>query len=296
MQKKENILGTFIKGNPVLSLLFAISVILLIKNSKIPMSVNLGLIGEALFMRPSGKLWVGVPELVDVFTGAYTTSLLFYFLVEYVPSENKRVAAMTSIYPEIKNLNIYLSYFIAMLETSQCKAGIENLDKLLISDETVYVKVDTIFQNRTSETTQSYNLYRDTKNYAKLILKSSRRIADSPLSNYCDGEFLAVIGMLMGSSTLIYNFEGEDNDIVDSNESFSIIKKFISKQGYQVLALQESVDEFKNGLNVIRQRYPELPSERFVLMSDDEIQFFKEKQKEEAALLVNSVSQEKNNA
>jgi len=295
MKKRENIIIKFVKENRILSILFLISVLLLIKNSKILMSVNLGIFGEILFRRPSGNRWIGVPELVDIFTGAYATSLLFYFLVEYVPSENKRIAAMTSLYPEIKNLNGYLSYFIDMLETSQQKAGVENLDKLIITDETVYIKVDTVFRNRTSNTEQTYNLNRDTKNYAKLILKSSRRIAEAPLSNYCDGEFLAVIGMLMGSSTLIYNFEGEDNNIVDSNESISIIKKFLSKQNHQVIALQKSVDEFKNGLNVIRQRYPELPSEKFVLMSDDEIRSFQGNQAKALSEL-DGVSQEKCNA
>lgn len=294
MKKRENIVIKFIKENRILSILFLISVLLLIKNSKIPMP-NLGLIGELLFLRPSDSRWAGVPELVDIFTGAYATSLLFYFLVEYVPSENKRVAAMTSLYPEIKNLNGYISYFIAMLETSRQKAGVEDLDKLIFTDEIVYIKVDTVSHDRTSETEQTYNLNRDTKNYAKLILKSSRRIAEAPLSSYCDGEFLAVIGMLMGSSTLIYNFEGEDNNIVDGDESISIIKKFLSKQNHRVIALQESVDEFKYGLNIIRQRYPELPYERFILMNDEEIQAFNDKQAEGLTQLF-TASQEKDNA
>ena len=73
----------FIKEHKILSLLFAVSILLMIKNSKIPYPFDPPAFVSFIFDAPKGEFLSGVMQMVDIFASAYVTSLVFYFMVDY---------------------------------------------------------------------------------------------------------------------------------------------------------------------------------------------------------------------
>ena len=58
----------------------------MIKNSKIPYSFDPPAFVSFIFDAPKGEFLSGVMQMVDMFASAYVTSLVFYFMVDYVPT------------------------------------------------------------------------------------------------------------------------------------------------------------------------------------------------------------------
>ena len=72
---------TFYKRHKILSAIFFISIILLIKNSSIPYIFEPPAIISYIFDSPKSNFWDNVAQMSNIFTSAYVTSLMFYYMV-----------------------------------------------------------------------------------------------------------------------------------------------------------------------------------------------------------------------
>ena len=76
---------TFNKRHKILSAIFFISIILLIKNSSIPYIFEPPAIISYIFDSPKSNFWDNVAQMSNIFTSAYVTSLMFYYMVDNLP-------------------------------------------------------------------------------------------------------------------------------------------------------------------------------------------------------------------
>ena len=87
---------SFIKRHKILFILFAVSIFLMIKNSSIPYFFAPPAIISFIFDAPKSDFFSGMAQMIDIFTSAYVTSLVFYYMVDYLPAikqEKSKVSA-----------------------------------------------------------------------------------------------------------------------------------------------------------------------------------------------------------
>ena len=100
---------SFIKRHKILSLLFVICVFLMIKNSSIPYFFDPPALIAFLFDAPKSEFFSGVAQMIDIFASAYVTSLLFYYMVDYLPAIKQEEKAKGIISPKSVSLYLYIS-------------------------------------------------------------------------------------------------------------------------------------------------------------------------------------------
>ena len=96
------------------------------KNSKIPYSFDPPAFVSFVFDSPKGEFFSGVMQMVDIFASAYVTSLVFYFMVDYIPALKEEKKAKEIITPKLVNLYLYISELLAMIEFAARKKNISN--------------------------------------------------------------------------------------------------------------------------------------------------------------------------
>lgn len=98
----------FLKRHKWLSVLFAISVVLIIKNSSIPY-IGTPWAGWAfIFDQPETKFAIELMNLIEVFAVAYSTSLIFYYMVSFRPAmqQEKESLKIIGSKPVIHDYNL----------------------------------------------------------------------------------------------------------------------------------------------------------------------------------------------
>ena len=103
---------TFYKRHKILSAIFFISIILLIKNSSIPYIFEPPAIISYIFDSPKSNFWDNVAQMSNIFTSAYVTSLMFYYMVDYLP---------TTIYLWLISLTSSKELSILLLKLLECR-------------------------------------------------------------------------------------------------------------------------------------------------------------------------------
>ena len=71
----------FIKRHKILTIIFVLGIILMLKNSTIPYFCDFyepPTIVAIIFNRPTSDFFVGLIEMVNIFASAYVTSLVFF--------------------------------------------------------------------------------------------------------------------------------------------------------------------------------------------------------------------------
>lgn len=199
----------FIKRHKLLSTLFLVSVLLMIKNSSIPYPFNPPLIIQYVFNAPTSDFFSNVAGMVDIFTSAYVTSLLFYIIVDYIPAIKQEKNATEIITSKLVDIYLYMSEIIAMIEYSAKRQGIEfadnysKLDGLQFKDIPIFCKEKTYkngLENGISP--YSYNLPKDCLKFNSLILNSCRDISDVASFSYCDPSIIHIISRIQLSDLL----------------------------------------------------------------------------------------------
>ena len=84
---------SFIKRHKFLSIVFVVCIFLMIKNSSIPYLFTPPSFVSLLFDKPRTEFFLGVAQIVDIFASAYVTSLLFYYMVDFLPTVKKEEKA-----------------------------------------------------------------------------------------------------------------------------------------------------------------------------------------------------------
>ena len=199
----------FIKEHKILSLLFAISILLMIKNSKIPYPFDPPAFVSFVFDSPKGEFFSGVMQMVDIFASAYVTSLVFYFMVDYIPALKEAKKAKEIISPKLVNLYLYIGELLAMIEFAAKKekifqtGNIDDMDKLHFKDKIIICKQKK-YKNEAENgsTPYSYNLLKDCNNFRTAIMNTCSEISCTPSFSYCDKQVIHIISEIQLSELL----------------------------------------------------------------------------------------------
>ena len=150
----------FLKEHYILSIIFVISILLMIKSSSIPYFIEPPAFVSLIFDAPKSEFWKGVFQFVDIFASAYVTSLIFYVMVDYIPSKQREKKSKQIVDAKLVSIYSYLSEFLSMIDYSAELANTsDNLNEVVFSNEIVNCKRTTIKDGVEQATiTYSYNL------------------------------------------------------------------------------------------------------------------------------------------
>lgn len=185
----------FLKEHYILSIIFVISILLMIKSSSIPYFIEPPAFVSFIFDAPKSEFWKGVFQFVDIFASAYVTSLIFYVMVDYIPSKQREKKTKQIVDAKLVSIYLYLSEFLSMIDYSAELANTsDNLNEVVFSNEIVNCKRTTIKDGVEQATiTYSYNLLKDCNKYKNLILDSARSLSGVLSFSYCDSEIIDVV-------------------------------------------------------------------------------------------------------
>ena len=167
----------------------------MIKSSSIPYFIEPPAFVSFIFDSPKSEFWKGIFQFVDIFASAYVTSLIFYVMVDYIPSKRREKKTKQIVDAKLASIYLYLSEFLSMIDYSAELANTsDNLNEVVFSNEIVYCKRTTIKDGVEQATiTYSYNLLKDCNKYKNLILDSARSLSGVLSFSYCDSEIIDVI-------------------------------------------------------------------------------------------------------
>ena len=98
----------FLKEHYILSILFLISILLMIKSSSMPYFIELPAFLSFIFDAPESEFGKGLFQFIDIFASAYVTSLIFYVMVDYIPSKRREKKSKQIV--DAKLVSIYSDY------------------------------------------------------------------------------------------------------------------------------------------------------------------------------------------
>lgn len=199
----------FRKRHKILFVLFLVSIFLMIKNSSIPYFFDPPAIILLIFDAPKTEFFSGVAQMVDIFASAYVTSLMFYYMVDYLPAMKEEKKAKEILSPKLVSLYLYISELLAMIEYSAKQenllqtGNIADMDNLNIRDKVVFCKKRS-FKNgvETGTAPHSYNLLKDCNKYRTLILDTCGAISCTLSFSYCDTQVIHIISEIQLSELL----------------------------------------------------------------------------------------------
>lgn len=210
----------FIKQHKILSLLFIVSIFLMIKNSKIPYPFDPPVFVSFIFDSPKGDFFSGVMQMLDIFASAYVTSLIFYLLTEYIPAQKENKKAKEIIAPKLADLYSYISELLAMIEYAAKKEkifptnNIDDMDNLHIDNKTIFCKQKSFINGIEGGTIPySYNLVKDLYQYKSLIMKACSEISCTPSFSYCDNQIVHIISEIQ-LSELLFIIQNPNNPML----------------------------------------------------------------------------------
>lgn len=217
---------SFIERHKILSLLFLVSIYLMIKNSSIPYFFNPPAFIALIFDAPKGEFFSGIAQMVDIFVSAYVTSLLFYYMVDYLPAIKQEKKAKEIIAPKLVNLYDYIGQLLAMIEYSAkkqdlfCGGNIADMDKLSIKNEEVLCKKKSYKnENENGTIAYSYNLLKDGDLYRTLVLNTCNEIVSAPSFSFCDPQVIHLISEIQ-LSELLRMWPKPDDPLVQFNAEY----------------------------------------------------------------------------
>lgn len=199
----------FLKRHKWLSILFLVSIILIVKNSSIPYIGTPCLWWAWIFNQPQNEFAIEVMNIMELFAVAYSTSLLFYYIVSFRPAIKREKEAVEIIEKKLVSLYLYLSELIAMITYSAEISGIEynsdisKLDGLSFFNEPVFCKKITISKGEESKAlAHNYNLVETGNLYKCNILGSCNDVMNTPSFIDCDNKLKDIITRLLLSDAL----------------------------------------------------------------------------------------------
>lgn len=238
---------SFVRQHRLLTIIFVVCIFLMLKNSSIPYLFVPPTFISFVFDKPQSDFLLGVAQLVDIFSSAYVTSLIFYFMVDYLPAIKQEKKAEEIVGPKLVSLYLYISELLAMIEYTAKQEKLwqtgnnDELDNLPIKDRTILCKRTTFKNGQNSGTgAHSYNILKDFDKYRELILNICNEITSVPSFSYCDPQLVHIISEIELSELL--RMLPRSNDILtrlDLNVSYVGLGK-----GFQ--ALLEVKNELTN--------------------------------------------------
>lgn len=200
---------TFFKEHKWLSLVFIISILFILKNSSIPYLIGMPPIIRVIFDKPEGIFWVEVAKVMDIFTTAYVTSLMFYYFIDYVPAQKNKKKVEEIIKPYLVIISRYMAELIALIEYVISKQHVNDLETIYDSDQ-IRIENEEIYchricyedGNEIENNEYPYNVIKDCDKLRQLILEQCQRICSVPAFNCCDDNLIQIISEIQLSDLL----------------------------------------------------------------------------------------------
>lgn len=181
----------------------------MIKNSSIPYPFDPPVTIQYIFNAPTSEFFSNVAGMVDIFTSAYVTSLLFYIIVDYIPALKQEETANKIIAPKLVNIYLYMSEIIAMIEYSAKRQEIAITNNYSLLDNLQFKNIPTFCKKTTYKnesengtTPFSFILPKDCSKFTVLILDTCRDISGTPSFSYCDTSIIHIISQIQLSELL----------------------------------------------------------------------------------------------
>ena len=171
------------------------SILLMLKTSSIPYFIEPPAFISFVFDAPKSDFCKGVFQFVDIFASAYVTSLIFYIMVDYIPSKHREIKSKQIVDTKLVSIYLYLSEFLSMIEYSaEITDTADNLNGVVFSNEIVNCK-QTTFKDGIEQSTiaYSYTLLKDCNKYKTLIFDTARSLSGVLSFSYCDSEIIDVV-------------------------------------------------------------------------------------------------------
>lgn len=200
---------SFTKRHKILFILFVISVFLMIKNSTIPYFFSHHAIISFIFDAPKCDFFSGIAQMINIFTSVYVTSLVFYYMVDYLPTIKQEKKAKEVIAPQLVSLYLYISELLAMIKYAAVQEGLlyngnfEDMDKLHFKNKVILCKQKS-FKNEVENGTIPYffDLLKDCDKFRTLILNICNEISGATSFFYCDTQVIHIISEIKLSELL----------------------------------------------------------------------------------------------
>ena len=167
----------------------------MIKSSSMPYFIEPPAFLSFIFDAPKSEFGKGLFQFIDIFASAYVTSLIFYVMVDYIPSKRREKKSKQIVDAKLVSIYLYLSKFLSMIDFSaEITNTSDNLNEVVFNNEIVNCKQTTIKDGIEHSTiTYSYTLLKDCNKYKDLILDSARSLSSVLSFSYCDSEIIDVI-------------------------------------------------------------------------------------------------------
>ncbi len=272
---------SFIKEHKWLSTVFILSIILILKNSSIPYVIEMPLLITLIFDEPEHDFGREVANVIDIFTTAYVTSLIFYYFIDYVPAQRKKKQADEIITPQLDNIGRYMGELIALIEYVIEKQQLDYRENEYVSDQ-IRIENEEIYCHRLC-----YEEDKEIENYAypyivlndcdklrRLILEKSQYISSIPVFSYCDERLIQIISEIQLSDLLKILPDNNPFSSLGKNITYfgigkgfldfkNIYEKFKEITGYKysfkLLGIaQEEIKEYQENFAEAIKQYPEL--------------------------------------
>lgn len=274
---------SFIKRHKILFILFAVSIFLMIKNSSIPYFFVPPAIISFIFDAPKSDFFSGMAQMIDIFTSAYVTSLVFYYMVDYLPAIKQEKKAKEIIAPKLVSLYLYISELLAMIKYAAEQEKLlqtgkpEDMDKLHFKNKVILCKQKS-FKNEVENgtTPYSFDLLKDCDNFRTLILNICNEISGTPSFSYCDTQVIHIISEIQLSELLrilpkpndfLLQFDFADVSYLGLGEGYqqllSIYKELAvfvdTRHGYEMIDIsKEEIQEWQEEQVESLKEHPEI--------------------------------------
>ena len=274
---------SFIKRHKILFILFAVSIFLMIKNSSIAYFFAPPAIISFIFDAPKSDFFSGMAQMIDIFTSAYVTSLVFYYMVDYLPAIKQEKKAKEIIAPKLVSLYLYIGELLAMIKYAAeqeklLQTGkLEDMDKLHFKNKVILCKQKS-FKNEVENgtTPYSFDLLKDCDNFRTLILNICNEISGTPSFSYCDTQVIHIISEIQLSELLrilpkpndfLLQFDFADVSYLGLGEGYqqllSIYKELAvfvdTRHGYEMIDIsKEEIQEWQEEQVESLKEHPEI--------------------------------------
>lgn len=195
--------SSFINENKFLSLLFLISIIIMIKNSSIPFITNNPYITDCcfvkfLFLKPESDTGKGLLDMIEVFASSYVTGLIFYYLVEFIPAKDREEKAKKLILPRVYLICSRIEYLLLFFKSCEKSMCIEKLDSIdcppeLMDNPCYAVRITNFFYKDNSTNMVTKEKITVMRQYAALIKKTCVELNNLVVFSRVDDEIIDLI-------------------------------------------------------------------------------------------------------
>ncbi len=214
VNKKIYELKLFFKNNMVVLFFFMFSLIVVIKNSEIPLLSNIPAMIKWVFTKPdAGTITAFVFIILENISLAYIASCVFYFVVDYFPKRKNEKKAYLLIKDELRDIYGELSYIIRMFlfeikvdeeprEIIKDRISLSKVCNIHLENKDTHAKIAHYYNGSSNSSSYSYNICNDTVRKTINIEQKIESIYDRPRSKEIETSLYEVIDGIRGSRFL----------------------------------------------------------------------------------------------